>query len=85
MEQIESVRLHGVGLGDLFDKEFASNLSQMDKDIMPASIVLVKVKNNMPIPLIMSHQNKKEVEDKILHIESPDPEFLQKVKSMISR
>lgn len=83
MAEEESLRLNGIDIKKLLNKDFVGKLEELKEDIVPISIIIVKAKDSMPTPLIIGHQNKKEVDDKILHIGSPDSNFLNKVKEII--
>jgi len=84
-ETIEKIRLDNKSASQLLNPDFVKQLSELKQDIIPASIVLIKTKDNISIPLVISHQSKKEIEEKIIHIESPDQEFLDKVKNIIEK
>lgn len=79
----EKVRLDNSSVGKLLNQTFFKKITELEEGIEPAFIILVKNKDNKSIPLIINHQNSKEVEDKIIHIESADQEFLNKIKNII--
>ena len=84
-EEIEKVRLDKISITQLLNENFVKELDELKEGIIPITVVMITTKNNVPIPLIISHQNKKEVEEKIIHIESPDSNFLNKIKDIIQK
>ncbi len=84
-EEVEKIRLDKVSLSQLFNQNFINKLDELKEDVFPNAIILIKTKDSVSMPLIISHQNKKEVEGKIIHIESPDSDFLNKIKNMLQK
>lgn len=82
VEEIEKFRLHGIDVNKLLNEKFVSKLSTLE-NVMATGIILIKTKDNIPTPLIITHQDKEEVEEKILHVESSDQDLLNKVKEII--
>ena len=84
-EEVEKIRLDKISLSQLFNENFVNKLEELKEEILLNAVILMKTKNNVSIPLIISHQNKKEIDGKIVHIESPDSDFLNEVKEIIQK
>lgn len=85
VEEIEKLKLGNVEIKKLLDKNFMDKIEKLGEGITPISIVLIKIRGKMAIPLVISHENEEEVKSKIVHINSPDQNFLNKVKDMIKQ
>lgn len=89
MAAIEKVRLEGTSLKDVFKDDFLSKIADTGENIFPISIAFVRESEKdgkLHSSLItFSHQNNDEVKNKILHIESEDPELLDIFLKIIER
>lgn len=87
MAKAEKFLVENQSLKELFNKDFLEKLNKLDKNIFPATVFFVKEfernGKKMVTPLILSHQNNKEVQNNILHIESPDTKLLDNFIKMI--
>ena len=84
MAAFEKVRVEGMALRDVFKPDFLSKIDDRGENIFPISIAFVRESEKdgkLHSSLItFSHQNNDEVKNKILHIESEDPELLDTFK-----
>jgi len=89
MAKPERFQFYDVSLKDIFKDDFISNLTKINKDLFPVTVVIIKEfeenGKKQAIPLVLSHQNNIEVKNKILHIESPDTDLLDKVVKFIEK
>jgi len=80
MAKAEKVQIENVTLNDIFKEEFIKKVSKLGKSIFPITVVFInefeRDGKKQAYPLVLSHQSSKEVETKILHIESPDTDLL---------
>ena len=79
MAKAEKVQIENVTLNDIFKEEFIKKVSKLGKSIFPITVVINEFERDgkkQAYPLVLSHQSSKEVETKILHIESPDTDLL---------
>ena len=89
MAAVEKVRLEGTALKDVFKEDFLSKIADTGDNIFPISIAFVREfekDGKLHSSLItLSHQNNEEVKNKVLHIESEDPELLDTFLTIIER
>jgi hypothetical protein len=89
MAAIEKLRLEGRALGDVFKEDFLSRIADAGENIFPISVAFVREfekEGKLHASLItFSHQNNDEVKNKVLHIESEDPELLDIFFKIIER
>jgi len=82
MAKPEKFLIENYSLGDVFKEEFMQKIKGIDSSIFPTSIVFIVEKEDDGMksiaPLIFSHQTNQEVEQKRLHIESPDTVLIEK-------
>ncbi|HII00711.1 TPA: hypothetical protein HA351_03340 [Methanosarcinaceae archaeon] len=80
MAAIEKVRLEGKALGDIFKEDFLNKIAYSGENIFPINVAFVREferDGKLHASLItFSHQNNAEVKNKVLHLESEDPELL---------
>ncbi|MFY1112323.1 MAG: hypothetical protein AB3K77_11665 [Methanosarcinaceae archaeon] len=80
MAAIEKVRLEGKALGDIFKEDFLNKIADSGENIFPINVAFVREferDGKLHASLItFSHQNNDEVKNKVLHLESEDPELL---------
>jgi hypothetical protein len=89
MAAIEKVRLEGRALGDIFKENFLSRIADTGENIFPISVAFVREfekegKSHAGL-ITFSHQNNDEVKNKVLHVESEDPELLELFLKIIER
>jgi hypothetical protein len=89
MAAVEKVRLEGTALKDVFNEDFLSKIADTGDNIFPISIAFVREfekDGKLHSSLItLSHQTNEEVKNKVLHIESEDPELLDMFLKIIER
>lgn len=89
MAAIEKVRLEGMALKDFFKDDFLNKIADMGENIFPISIAFVREfekDGKLHSSLItFSHQTNDEVKNKVLHIESEDPELLDMFLKIVER
>jgi hypothetical protein len=89
MAAVEKVRLEGTALKDVFNEDFLSKIADTGDNIFPISIAFVREfekDGKLHSSLItLSHQTNEEVKNKVLHIESEDPELLDTFLKIIER
>jgi len=80
---VENKSLQDIIMKDLL-KDFNKNEGQK---IFPTTIVLIKESEKdgkkQVCPIILSHQNSKEVQDRVLHVECPDVDFLEEFVNVL--
>jgi len=83
----EKFVLEGITINDLIKEDFLEELRKKGGNIFPISLVFINEKSNEKMklvsPLILSHQNNEEINNKILHIESPDSNLVESLKAML--
>ncbi|HLD49048.1 MAG TPA: hypothetical protein VJB11_01665 [archaeon] len=79
----EKVRLDNIALEDKFDKNFVDALKkEFGDEITLAGIVLI----HKPVtPIIVNHETQKEVEDKVIHIQSPDGKLIDRISNVMKQ
>ncbi len=84
--EVEGVRIKGFLIEDIMKENF---LKEMQKNGIKSNVVglVFMVENNKKkfLPIILSHQNNKEVEDKIIHLDSQNSTILNKFVELIKR
>ena len=89
MAAVEKVRLEGMALRDVFKPNFLCKIDDAGENIFPISVAFVRESEKygkLHSSLItFSHQNNDEVKNKVLHIESEDPELLDIFLKIIER
>ena len=86
MAKAEKLLIENKLLKDFLKDDFTNKLDKFGK-IFPISIVFIneierdgkKISN----PIIISHQNNEEVKNKIIHVESPDSDLIDKIVKLI--
>ena len=79
----ERVEMQHVRLSDLLNKDFYNTVIQKLEDVEPVSIVFINKKTN--VPLILLHQTKDEIEKNIIHVESTDEHYLDKMITILDK
>lgn len=83
MVQKEKVRVNNTSIENLINKNFLESIEkEVGQDIIPISIVFIK---KPATPIIISHENQKEIEDKILHINCLDESILDKLAKLLEK
>ena len=81
-KSIEKISISGVTIKDLLDKDFVQKLNESNININPVFLVLVPQEGN---PIILSHSNVKEVEEKTIHIEAKTEAMIEQVTDIIKK
>ena len=83
----EKFALEGITINDLIKEDFLEKLKKREENIFPISLVFLseksKEKMKLVSPLILSHQSNEEINNKILHIESPDSNLVESLKEIL--
>ncbi len=82
--QIEGVRVQGLILKELLTNDFVSELNDSLKEFDAVALILMKKEGNGN-PIILNHQNAKEVQEKVLHLECQNADTLQKITKIIEK
>jgi hypothetical protein len=89
MAAIEKVKLEGTALKNIFKDDFLSKITDTGENIFPISIAFVReIEKNGKLHsslITFSHQTNDEVKNKVLHIESEDPELLDIFLKIVER
>jgi len=89
MAKAEKVQIENVTLNDIFKDEFIKKVKKLGKNIFPITVVFInefdKDGKKQAYPLVLNHQSNKEVENKILHIESPDTDLLESFVKLLEK
>lgn len=88
MSKKEKIRLNDLSIRDLINPKFEKEIEKKDLSIIPISLVFIDVKKSKNkikkiSPIILSHQNDKEIKNKILHLECPESEILEKMEKIL--
>ena len=71
----EVLCFEGITISNFLNKKLLQRLKEKKLDITPISLIFIvkekKGKDEIVYPIIVGHQNRKEVEDKILNINTP--------------
>lgn len=82
MAKAEKYLIENYTLHDLFKEEFLNKLKELKGETFPVSVVLVNVLENngnkQGSPLILNHQSADEVKSKVLHVESPNTDLVER-------
>ena len=85
----EKFVLEGITINDLIKEDFLKELRKKDSNIFPISLVFISEKGNEKMkqgfPLVLSHQSNEEINNKILHIESPDSDLVESLKEILEK
>ncbi len=80
-KEVEKFRVHGIILSDLLCEKFKKILKDNGMEAFPIFMFLdVKSENDI---VTLSHQNPKEFEDKIVHIEARTTRTLDKFAKLL--
>jgi len=77
---IEGIRIQGFLIKDLLKDDFVKELAQLKADLDPVALVLIG-----KVPLTLGHQKKEEIDKKIIHINCPNSELLDKFVNLIKK
>jgi hypothetical protein len=87
MAKAERVIIEKKFLKDIFRKEFLDIIQKVGGNVFPISVILlnevVNEKSKMAFPIVINHQNKEEVNNGILHIESPNTDLVDKLSKLM--
>ncbi|MBI2124708.1 hypothetical protein HYT92_02850 [Candidatus Pacearchaeota archaeon] len=84
--QIEGVRVEGLLLKEFLKDDFINELDTSLKDLEVVALIMMKKDGvNNGFPIVINHQNSKEVQDKLLHLECPNSETLNKIIKIIEK
>ena len=87
MAKAEKVLIEGKFLKDFFKDEFIDKMNKLGAETFPISIILLRERKRNgkkeAYPIILNHQNKDEVQNGKLHVESPDTDLVDRFSKMI--
>ncbi|MBI4447187.1 MAG: hypothetical protein HY645_14930 [Acidobacteria bacterium] len=79
----EKIVLDNVLLEELFEPGFVARLrKEFDGEVMIAGIFLI---SRPATPVVISHENQKDIETRRVHINSPDEQSLDKVSRVLEK
>ncbi len=82
-KEIEQIRINGVVIKDLLNERFLKKLEDNKISHIPILLVLsIPEENNF---VTLTHENPKEFEDKILHINSKNQTTMDKVVKVLEK
>ncbi len=79
---VEKINLSNILISDVIDSKFKADLKKLALDFEFISLILVSQKNKS-LPLIMSHENEKELEAKKIHISCGDEKILNQFSKLL--
>ncbi len=87
--EIEGLKLKGITIKDLLVQEFINNLKKAGIDANAVSLIFVREdvvgeKKNIS-PFVLSHQNSKEIDEKIIHISGSNEGDLKKFSDVLKK
>ncbi len=86
-EEIEGVKIINVSVNELLKQDFLEKIKKMDLNAV--SLVLVYEKGDKQkkiiFPIVLNHQNKLEVQNKIMHLQSPDSSLLDDLVKLFKK
>lgn len=91
MVKYEKVIIENQNIKSFIDKSFLEQVNKISKTktLFPVSIVFIaekKIEGKRAVcPIVLSHESNKDVTNKILRIESPDPELLDDFIKMFEK
>jgi len=78
----ERVLIENIKLKDIFKEDFLKLISANEDNIFPVNVMFIheseKEGKKQAYPVILSHSNNEEVLKGKLHLDSPNPDILQK-------
>ena len=77
MGEVEGVRLKGFLVRDFIKEEFLKKIQENKVDVEPIALVFLDKDVKQLTLATLNHQSPKEVEDKILHIQSQNEKLLE--------
>ncbi len=80
--EVEKIKLENIVLNQLLNESFLNKFKEMETDINVVSIVFAS-KNPKSAPIILSHENTKEIETKQIHVVCPDGEKLKEFSKIL--
>ena len=87
MSRSERVIVDNKSLFELFDKTFIEKITSLGKTIFPVNSVFIYEHDEggkkIPVPIIINHNSKLELENKTLHIECSDQNVLASIVKII--
>ena len=81
--EVEGARLKNILIRDLLKEDIINYLDKNKTNVEPVAIVFMDKTTKPESPIVINHQSIKEIEQKILHFQSQNPESLQKILSII--
>jgi len=87
MAKAEKFILEDFCLKDVFKEEFIKKVESIGENVFPVTIVFVnetgEENTKSAFPIVFSHQNKGEVDNKIAHIESPNTDAVNNITKLL--
>lgn len=90
--QPERLKITNLLIKDILDKDFYNELSANNLNLVPISLVFLRVQKKELIDgkpefnitsLNLAHENENELREKILHVACQDPELLEKMSKLL--
>lgn len=89
MAKAEKLLIENFSLNDVFKEDFLKKLNELKNNTFPVNVIFInefeKEGKKQANPLILSHQNTRDVHNKILHLECPDTNLLDSVAEMLEK
>ena len=89
MPEAERYKFSNISLKNLLKKEVLDELEKSNLNIFPVNLVFINEdgegKNKIACPVILSHQNNKEVKEQILHLDSPNSKLLKTFTNLLNK
>ena len=87
MPEAEKYKFTNISIKDLLKEELVKKIEESKLHIFPINLVLIYEEgegNKKKVsPIILSHQNEKEIKEKTLHLDSPDMTSLKAFSKII--
>ncbi len=79
----EKVKIKDILVRDLLNEKFLKSLEDKEGRFVPTAIVLYYEaggdKKVLSVPIIISHENSKETEERIVHVNCSDEKIIDKI------
>ena len=79
----EKAKVTQIRVEDLLNKDFLNEMRNEGIKNIPVSLFIHETGSNSIITV--GHQNPKEYDEKVVHVESPNPELLQKILKVLDK
>ena len=76
MPEAEKFKFSSISIKDLLKKEVNEELEKSGLNVFPVNLMFINEEGEgnkkVANPIVLSHQNNKEVKDKVLHLDCPE-------------